>query len=225
MPKQPKKSKLPLRTKHSNITITQARQALPGYILLGLSNKEIKFVAIYLINGFNATQAYLDAKYPTKSRKTAGTESCHLIKEPKIKKAIRHHMEAFLAAAAVALDKRVVDQLMVEAFYDPFDFINVDGTPAFNKKEDLTPAQRRCIIGIEEKYNMYTKKYTKVIKLVDRTKARAELSRYVELLSGAGKLPEDVKEEAGKVGKKLQLEKQTDAELLSLIGEGPEGEE
>jgi len=58
--------------------------------MMKLTNKQDAFVKAYLLNGFNATQAAIEAGYSEKTAYSIGNEN---LSKPEIKKAIEEHQK------------------------------------------------------------------------------------------------------------------------------------
>jgi len=209
------------KTNNATLPLTKAKAMIPDYTQYGLNNKELKFIAIYLINGFNGTQAYIDAGFPSKSRPSAGVQSHELLKKDKFRPVIRAHMDAFLAEARSTLEHRIVDELMLQAFYDPADFIDSHGNPRFKSMDELSPEQRRCVQSIETKY--YGKdadRSATVIKLVDRNRALNELGKYIDLMKEHSPRKVEVTgKDDGPIQHSFDPGKLSDVELQAVISQ------
>lgn len=163
----------------------------------GLPIKWIRFIAVYLINDFNATDAYMR----TVARKGSKREACaaqahHLINNNKIQQAIKVVMDKWLGEKKLKLESKIIKTLYHRAFYDPFMFINPDGTIKFSKAEEIDEEWRCVVDGIEQKYHgKDAEKETVTIKLANKEQAMRELSRYIQLYkeaeSATGSLSED----------------------------------
>lgn len=176
---------------------------------LKISPKYIMFVAEYVTNGFNATEAYMKSI----ARKGSKRESCsckgvEVVKNSNVQKAIRIVIDAWLNEKKTKLDKMIIDSLYREAFYDASMFITGTGAPAFDKLEDIPEEWRRCIVGIETRsYGKDANRSHTIVKLADRSKARIELAKYIELYKEASvslSMTDETVEKLGKVfrGKK-----------------------
>lgn len=151
---------------------------------LKLKPKHILFISYYINNGLNASQAYREAGFGSKKQSTAAVAvGAHkLITQANIKAAIRLMMDAWLDAQKLKLDRQIIDVLTKRAFYDPKMFIKDDGSPAFEKLEDL-PEEWRCVIdGIETKcFGKDADVVKTVVKLANREVSMDKLSKYIIL--------------------------------------------
>jgi phage terminase small subunit len=89
-----------------------------------MNPKQKLFVAEYLANGMNATNAYISAGY---SKNGAAESACALLRNPKVAAAIASKTEKRLAKLEVTAD-RVVEELAKMGFANMLDYISVDPT-------------------------------------------------------------------------------------------------
>jgi len=162
------------------------------------------FAWYYVYNGNNKSDAYRRAffsKYNKKLDKLEFDENAKIEHEKKkkynwsskvvsissqiyaklyIQEAIRRIQEALIRDLKFDLPQSIVEQLHVQATYDPSMFIDVEGRPLIKSLKDIPEKYRCCIEGIETKYygKNADKKVTS-IKLVDRDKARKYLLRMI----------------------------------------------
>lgn len=80
-----------------------------------MTDKQQAFIAEYLINGFNATQAAITAGYSEDSARAIG---CENLTKPDIREAIQKHVDSTLNAKKDVLKTRIVDELDRLAFCD-----------------------------------------------------------------------------------------------------------
>lgn len=181
--------------KKDKLSLTNSKKIIKKWQELELNPKEIKFLAEYINNGFNGTQAYLKIAKKGTHITTAGTEANAYLKKPKLKEALDEWKEAFLSVMKDQLEAQIIRHLMARAFYDIEDYYERKKT---NKEEDteeiieevlkplskLTKEQRMAIDGIEEKYIGTNKnfKWQKYYKLADKDKARTELEKYINMI-------------------------------------------
>ena len=186
-----------------------------------VSKKDILFIGEYLSNGFNARKAYQLA-HPTCSPITARSNACNILNRPVVREVVRRFMANYLHEAKLKLDKLLIDGYMAQAFYDPADLLNIDGTPKYENFEDIPPKLRRVITGIEKKY--YGKDAdtsVTVFKLADRRHAMEQLAKFVQLIQ-----PERI-EHTGAGGGPIQIKthhdmsKLTDEQLHNIIKDVP----
>jgi hypothetical protein len=165
----------------NEIDLSIARKIIPQWKEIGLTPKQIRFLAEYVSNGFNATRAYLKhIAYKGTKEESAWVRACELLRHVKVKQAFSLWKEITLDEVRGKLENKIIDQLMHRAFYDTSTFIKSDG-----KIIDLNsiPEEWRCCVdAVETKY--YGKDSIEVItyKLADRDKARGELEKYIDML-------------------------------------------
>lgn len=143
-----------------------------------LTDKQILFIAEYLTNGLKQTRAYLKIYHNSDESKynNAHSRAHELVQNSAIKSAIRKVLDSWIGSKELKLKYEIIDQLYTIVFFDPFMFITKAGTPSFEDIKDIPKKYRCCIEGIT-----YSKKNGMDIKLADRSKARAELSKYIVL--------------------------------------------
>ncbi len=148
-----------------------------------LNPKYIMFVANYITNGFNGTEAYMKSVARKGTKPGGVTQDVNrLLENPSIKQAIQIVIDEWLGEKKLKLEKQIIETLTARAFYDINMFIHQDGSPKFSKIEDV-PEQWRCVIdGIESKaYGKDANVVKIVLKLADRERAIEKLSKYIEL--------------------------------------------
>jgi len=168
----------------------ELEQMIPGVLELDLSLKEMRFIAAYIANDFNAVEAWHAcnsghrAEIPNTggcTNQTAAKKGCALLKKKKVQEALTAYMKSFIGEHKDKLEYKILNQLYLRAFYNPFDIINEDGSL---KPERQIPADHKQLIaGIKQ--TMHPKdpscRITEV-KLADRDKARKELELYINML-------------------------------------------
>jgi len=157
---------------------------------LGLTIKEAKFAIAYYANGFNAPDAYRRAGYAGADKEWGKFQSYKITKRTPVEKAIKLLAEQDLGVKTEVIKSKVISQLYEQAFYDPSDFINADGSPKFERLEDLPREKRCCVKKVETKrYGRDGDYQVTSIDLADRNKAMEVLGKHIGLF----------KEEAQKV--------------------------
>jgi len=78
-----------------------------------VTDKQRIFIAEYLINGFNATQAAITAGYSEKTAKSIGNEN---LTKPDIRKEVQNYVNSALNAKKDVLKKQIVDKFASVAF-------------------------------------------------------------------------------------------------------------
>lgn len=93
-----------------------------------------------------------------------------------IQQAIRSISENYMSDLKLNVPQSMIEQLQIQATYDPAMFINSDGSPKFQSWDEIPFEYRCCVENIESRY--YGKdadRKVTIIKLVDRDKARKYL--------------------------------------------------
>jgi hypothetical protein len=107
-------------------------------------------------------------------------EAGRLYNKPYIQESIRRIQEEFIKTIKLMVPQSIVEQLHIQATYDPSMFIDIDGSPCYKKLTDIPQKYRCCVEGIETKYyGRNADKKVVSIKLVDRDKARKHLLRMI----------------------------------------------
>lgn len=160
---------------------------LPEWQKLGLGEKAMTFVALYVTNGFDAKAAFKAAfnQRPVCGNGARYTAETYLQRRD-VQKLITAYMNQWLKVKGQELNHILVDTLYNMAFYDPADIVNPDGSPAFDRWEDIPVSVRRCIDHIETKY--YGKdadRYAISVTMTDRKKAIESLSKFFAIMRGS----------------------------------------
>lgn len=109
----------------------------------GLTPKQLLFTKEY-ITDFNASAAYQRC-YPETSLPTAGTQGCLLLKNPKVKAAVRRAIMERMAATGIKSDQ-VLREAAFIAFSDIGDVLDfTKDTPTLKKASDIPEHARRAI--------------------------------------------------------------------------------
>lgn len=117
------------------------------------------------------------------------------------------------------IPQTLLEQLQIQATYDPAMFIKADGAPAFSDWEEIPPAYRCCVEGINStRYGKNGNICETTIKLVNRAAARKELMVLAPDLLAPNKV-ELIHKTLDKDGKEtgLDMSRLSDAELYELI--------
>jgi hypothetical protein len=165
----------------NSLTYTQ-RPGLKNEREVELPLKYRSYAWYYVYNGGNKNDAYRRAYHCKYNR-----ETCKLVPNNDITgQAIAmggnrlwkmEIIQRCIVLIREEIDKKIraevpqtmLQQLKIQAMYDPAMFINVDGSPAFKTWDDIPHEYRCCIEGIK------TTKNGTEIKLVDREKSREKL--------------------------------------------------
>jgi phage terminase small subunit len=174
----------------------------------GLTEKESIFIAEYLINGFNGSQAALKAGYSEQSCRQIATEN---LSKPHIREHIKEYLDNIIGQYKNTLEYEILKSYRIMAFYDPADIITPNG---LLKKNDLKDYGELSIVikGIEKRINAQGKEMIK-ITLQDRDEALEKLCQYMGLLkqqiehSGTIKVDDLTDEEIEKRIKELNEKK------------------
>jgi len=143
----------------------------------------------YCYNGGNKTDAYRRAYHSTfhKGRRkliededlniqslTTGGSSNY--RKDYIKDMIRLIRVDISSKIKDDVPQTILEQLQIQATYDPSMFIRANGEVAFRDWEEIPPAYRCCVLGIStQRYGKSGAICETTIKLVDRKEARKEL--------------------------------------------------
>ena len=137
---------------------------------LATSKKE-KFAMEFVKNGGNAKQACLDAGY---AESTASKQSYAIKTDPYVSKRIYELIQDDRESKKTTKEN-ILSNLYMAANYLISDFAHIKNTEDF---ATLTPEQQSCIEGFS-----YDRQGNLIIKFVDKSKARNELARYLELFN------------------------------------------
>lgn len=115
--------------------------------LIGLTEKQQKFVLEYLLNGGNATKAAIKAGY---SKKTADQIGSELLQKTRVKEAISKHRKKRVEEFEIS-EKRIIQELAAIGFFDLGEVLTWDknGVVPF-KSSELDERFRRAIQSISE---------------------------------------------------------------------------
>ena len=136
-----------------------------------------------------------------------------------IQEAISKIEAEHLRQVKLTIPKSLMNQLVVQATYDPSMFFNPDGSVAFNEWDEIPEEYRCCVEGIETKaYGRDGTTLLTTIKLVDREKARKYLLKVCPGLLEAEKMEiihKTIDEQGNPVG--IDLKKLSDEEILARV--------
>ena len=156
--------------------------------------KQEIFCVKYVANGFNATQAAIEAGY---SKKTAHVQGPRLLENVVIQNKIEELTQQQIDAASITV-QAVLAELRKIAFCDFEEAYNEDGS--LKHVKDMPKALRQAIasIEVEELFDGYGKDktqigYTKKIKFWPKDKSLDQLGRYLKMFT-------DKVEHSGKIG-------------------------
>jgi hypothetical protein len=159
------------------VTANKVLKTMPFLGTLQLRPKQIMFIYYYCANGFNATKAYRSAGYEANN---AGAAADAMASRESVREGIRRYLEALLTGAKLGLENKIFNVLWNRAFYLPSTFVNPDGSPIFEKWEDIPEDLQVCIDSIETKaFGKDAALLITSVKLANREWALAELNKYI----------------------------------------------
>jgi hypothetical protein len=165
-------------------------EMIPGVLELDLSLKEMRFIAAYVANDFNAVEAWHACNSNVRTDipntggctdRSAAKKGCAMLKKKKVQEALTAYMKSFIGEHKDKLEYKILNQLYLRAFYNPFDIINEDGS--LKPEETIPQDHKQLIAGIKQ--TMHPKDPTcriTEVKLACRDKARKELELYINML-------------------------------------------
>ena len=145
--------------------------------------KEELFKNEYLLNGFNATRAYMKA-YEEENYNCAGAAAYVLIRNPKIRLEIDKQLTKTFTKMEVS-NELLIASYVNQAFYDERSFFDEDGE--FIGMQNLNIVQQMCIesLDVNERYDKdgnHLGTITK-IKFYSRKAAMDALAKYKGLIT------------------------------------------
>jgi len=182
-----KKLKASKPNKDNQLSLPQAKKLLftdkEELINLGLTNKEIKFIASYTTNGFNKGKAYIEAGFTVKYEKNAPMQADKLLQKDKIQKALQLFFDLAINPIRAKLEYLVLELMYNRVFYKISDFYRTNdwGEPEIIPIEDLPENLQVCIDGVEVSFHGKDAQAKTVrYKLPDRDRATKVLLQYIE---------------------------------------------
>lgn len=155
------------------ITLGQAKKlTLNKLDGLELSAFQVKFIASYISNNFNAKDAVLSAGYKSDNPSNVRSKASRAANNPKIRKGIRILLDEFLETHRNNLEFNLIDAYTHRAFYDPGVFYDSDG--AIRKIGRIPKEWRVCLDGIEYK-EFKSGRIVAIYKLANRDNALNQL--------------------------------------------------
>jgi len=110
-----------------------------------LSPKQKKFCENYVINGYNATSAYIDAGYSVKKRVTGTVNSSQLLMKPNIQSYIRT-LELERDGDFKIGKEEILAELGKLAFGNLDDIVEIKNN-SFGLRDDIDPKKRRIALA------------------------------------------------------------------------------
>lgn len=134
----------PAKNLPEKMTLPLAKRILPAaFTDIQLNPRQFKFVAAYCSNGFNATQAAIQAGYSPKQRKNVSALTSDFLKNPNIVKAIKTFIDMVIQPYRDRLEYEVMDIYYRRATYQLSTFVESDGTL---KDLDEIPREWLCCV-------------------------------------------------------------------------------
>jgi hypothetical protein len=204
--------------------------------------KIIAFCWYYVHNGNNKSDAYrraycsnfnpktrkMECEYKDESKEEitrrnfiCATNAYDLFMLPYVRKIVNRIERRYMKEIKKYLPQSMLEQLVIQATYDPSMFFTPEGKVAFDDWEAIPAKYRCCVEGIEQKaYGKDADVTITTIKLVDREKARKYLLKMCPGLLEAEKL-EVVHKTIDKDGNEIGIDytKLSDEELLRKYSE------
>lgn len=149
----------------------------PGWKEAGATLPEVYFAIEYLSNGFDAGKAYAEV-FPQDPHRKALLGGQSYLRRPTVQKILSEYTTAWLRGRVSYLEKEILDTTLARALYDPALFLNPDGSPAFTSWDEIPPAYRRCIEGIDVKFwGKDADRQSITFNLASRSEALAQLTK------------------------------------------------
>jgi len=203
-----------------------------GDIVRNLGLKERAFAWYYCYNGGNKSDAYRRAycsvKVSSKGKLIVDREISQdslycggdrLYRKARVHEAILKIRADMESKVREDVQQSIIDQLVVQATYDPQMFVNPDGSPAFSSWDQIPPKYRCCVEGIEtRKHGKEADVTTIFIKLVNRDRAREQLQKLVPGLFASDRMEilfKTLNKEGKEVG--IDYEHLSDKALRAII--------
>lgn len=203
--------------------LAELQDWIPEIMDHDLTLKQMRFLVAYIGNNFNATAAYNAcdsvqyAEEPaTKAeaevrRKAASKKGCGMLQSSKIQAALADYMKAFIGENKDKLEYRILNQIILRAFYDPFDIITETGK--LRPLDEIPDDHRQLILGVETQLHPKDVTVETVkVKLACRDKARQELQKYINMLNTHTNVTT------------LKLEEGVREQLKKFLGDKPSGD-
>jgi phage terminase small subunit len=157
-----------------------------------MTPKQDRFVAEYLANGLNATNAAIAAGY---SEKTARQQGSRMLSNPEVSAAVSGKTTQLMEKLEITADM-VLQEIGKLAFFDPIHLFNADGS--LKMISEIDACHRVSLTGFEvcelfdgtgEQKHAYG--LLKKVKLVDKTRNLDMLGRYFKMFKADGDNPDD----------------------------------
>lgn len=154
-----------------------------------LNDRQRGFAWYYTHNNGNRSDAYIRANFsefhmgrgkliPFKdiNANTVTTGGSNTYRKNYIQEAICLIRDEIENKIKADIPQTILEQLQIQATYDPKMFIKPNGSPAFTEWDEIPSEYRCCVEGIENvSYGKYGTSFKTKIKLVNRAVARKEL--------------------------------------------------
>lgn len=142
-----------------------------------------------------------------------------LFKMAHVQESIKRIRDEIEAKIKLDVPQTLLQQLMIQATYDPAMFIKADGSPAFTDWDQIPFEYRCCIKSIETKQTKWGKETS--IEIVDRKEARKELQSIAPGVLSPPKM-ELIHKTVDGDGKEtgINMSKLTDKELMEILKAG-----
>lgn len=148
-----------------------------------LNIRQFKFIAIYCHLGFQHQQkAYEWAGYDITSKTAARNGAQRILSIPSMQKIMDEYLRLVMGPLIIQTRYKLVNEFMNRAFYDPATFIDPK-TMKGKKLADIPKEWRRCIDGVEEKYQGKESVRTIKYSLANRDKALDVLARFAQFIT------------------------------------------
>jgi hypothetical protein len=165
-----------------------------------ISLKHRAFAWYYCHNGNEKSDAFRRAFYSKYDRKKGvlvfsnlsglkytpvriAVDAGHLFRKPHIQEVVRliaEQMEREIHIKFPQTIPTLLEDMIIQATYDPSMFIDADGFPVFDNLKDVPKKYRCCIQSIETRYHGKDAQRKSVhIKLVDRDKIRNDILKLI----------------------------------------------
>jgi phage terminase small subunit len=149
-----------------------------------MTPKQDRFVAEYLANGLNATNAAISAGY---SEKTARQQGSRMLSNPDVAAAVSGKTTQMMEKLEITAD-RVIQEIGKLAFFDPRKLFNDDGSLKLISEIDANSAVSIAGFDVCELFDgagdqKHAYGLLKKVKLADKSRNLEMLGRYFKLFS------------------------------------------
>lgn len=184
--------KNPAKNLPEKMTIPLAKSIMPdGYEAFKLNTRELKLVAAYCSNGFDAKKAAIQAGFNFTNQKTANEQAYQILRRPSLQLAIKKFLDSILQPYKDRLETEILQRYYKRATFPIDAFYNEHGS--LKALSEVTDEWKEVIDGITTQY--FGKDADRKVTTYQLPNRDTALQMLLKLVTGTSQAPQESSQE------------------------------